>query len=70
MWIESQQVDILLSRIVVQLTKGSFLKHCSHNSIYLLVSHEHVQYVYSEVHIACFKGMDFNISLLIQGQEI
>jgi len=33
------------------------------------VFHEHVQYVSSEVHIECFKAKDFNISVLIQGQE-
>jgi len=69
MWIESQQVDILLTRIVVQLTGGFFLKHYGHNSIYLLVSHEHVQHVSSDVHIECFKAKDFNISVLIQGKE-
>ena len=33
------------------------------------MSHEHVQYVSSEAHIECFKAKDFNIPVLIQGQE-
>ena len=69
MWIESHQADIVLTRTVVWLTGGFFLKHYSHNSIYLLVSHENVQYVSNEVCIECFIAKDLNISVLIQGQE-
>ena len=69
MWIEFQQVDILLTRTAVRLTGGFFLEHYSHNSIYLLVSHEHVQYASREVHIECFEVKDFSISVRIQGQE-
>jgi hypothetical protein len=36
---------------VVWISGAFFLKHYGHIYIYLLVSHEHVQYVSSEVHI-------------------
>ena len=66
---ESQQVDILVTGTVVRLTGDFFLKNYSRNSIYFLVSREHAQYVFSEVHIECFEAKHFNISLQIQGQE-
>jgi hypothetical protein len=69
MQMESQQADILLSLPVVGLTGGLFLKYCSRNSIYFLVSHEHVRYVFTEVCTERLKAMDIDISVLKQGKE-